>query len=203
MQSRFLHIDDAKTWDAFRQGNQAAFAYIFQSYFSKLYNYGKKFTKDEAVIADTLQQLFVDLWQKKKSLSATDQIGFYLYKSFRRALLRNLKKQTFATLSTNFETTLSREAQLIEEQLNAEQNTALKKALDQLSDLQREIIYLKFYNNLSYPEIGEVMEMSTTRVYDCVYKALHSLRHKINEPKTGLGISSAISLLVMISHIAI
>lgn len=186
MLSRFLHIDDTRTWDAFRTGNQAAFEHIYQTHFPAIYQYGRKFSKDTALISDTLQQLFTDLWQKRKKLGPTDHIKNYLYVAFRRALLRNQKKKSEALLqpyTVPFGISLSYEAQIIEQQHNQEQQATLQRALDQLTEKQREAVYLKFYDGLSYTEISEIMGVNATQVYDFVYKALRSLRSHLK--KTG------------------
>ncbi|WKN44539.1 RNA polymerase sigma factor [Tunicatimonas pelagia] len=184
MQSRFLHIDDTKTWNAFKSGNQAAFAYIYQAYFQPLYNYGRKFSSDDAIIGDTLQQLFTELWQRRKRLGSTNQIRNYLYKSFRRALLRNLAKKEKAEQSSiqiPFLVCLSHEAHLIQQQHTAEQLNHLEQALAQLTEKQREVIYLKFYDGLTYAEISEVMGISSAQAYDYMYKALKALRKNIKD----------------------
>jgi RNA polymerase sigma factor (sigma-70 family) len=183
LQSRFLHTDDTKTWNAFRQGNQAAFAYIYQAYFQPLYNYGRKFSSDDALIGDTLQQLFTELWQRRKRLGATDQIRNYLYKSFRRALLRNLAKQvrTESSNTSPFNICLSHEAHLIQQQHNRDQINSLQRAITQLTKKQREVVYLKFYDGLTYAEISEVMGIAPAQAYDFMYKALKSLRKNLKD----------------------
>ncbi len=203
MQSRFLHIDDTKTWDAFRHGNHAAFAYIYQTSFQELYNYGRKFCKDDALIGDVLQELFTGLWQKRKRLGSTDHIKNYLYRSFRRALIRKLQKQkknnTLTDTNFSFEISFSHEAQLIQRELDAEQFETLKLAINSLTDKQREIIFLKFYDGLSYAEISEITNLSTTQIYDFMYKALRSLRKNIKKGGADTSLSSsAISTITII-----
>ena len=186
MQRRFLHVDDSKTWNAFLEGNQAAFEFIYQTHFQALYNYGKKFSKDEALIGDTLQQLFTDLWQKRGNLGSTNQIKNYLYAAFRRSLLRNQKRSNHPSLlgESSFEITLSHEAHLIQQQHAQEQMAALQQAINGLTESQREVIYLKFYDGLSYTEISEIMGINAAQVYDFMYKALRSLRKDIRKPDT-------------------
>jgi len=179
LQSRFLHIDDKKTWDAFRDGNQAAFAHIYQAYFQPLYNYGRKFSSDDALIGDTLQQLFTELWQRRNRLGSTNQIRNYLYKSFRRALLKSLAKHAKSNPSTNslpFSIYLSHEAHLIQQQHTEKQVAGLQQAVSQLTEKQREVVYLKFYDGLTYAEISEVMEITPAQAHDFMYKALKALR---------------------------
>ena len=198
MQSRFLYIDDAKTWNAFKEGNQAAFAYFYEAYFQQLFNYGRKFSNNDALIGDTLQQLFTELWQRRKRLSSTDHIRNYLYKSFRRALVRNLAKGKKAEEANNqipFQVSLSHEAIIIQQQHDLEQLNHLEQAIVQLTEKQREVIYLKFYDGLTYTEISGVMGISSSQTYDYMYKALKSLRRNIKESSNYDELTSSALLL--------
>lgn len=206
MQSRFLYVDDTKTWEAFRGGNQTAFEYIYQTHFSSLYNYGRKFSKDDGLIGDTLQQLFTDLWQKRKSLGKTDKIKNYLYTAFRRSLLRNQKRsyQKVALPTTSsFEIILSHETRLIQQQSTQEQAESLQQALDQLTEKQREVIYLKFYDGLSYAEISNIMGVSSAQVYDFMYKALRSLRRNVKKPSALDSLTSSAFILALIHQLTV
>lgn len=57
-----------------------------------LYRYGFQYTKDKALIKDAIQDLFVELRQKRKRLSHTTSIKLYLYKSIRRKILGHKEK---------------------------------------------------------------------------------------------------------------
>ena len=203
MQSRFLHTNDTKTWDAFKSGNQAAFAHIYQTYFQPLYNYGRKFSQDDALIGDTLQQMFTELWQRRRRLGPTDQIRNYLYKSFRRALLKNVAKHTKGTQSTNslpFGICLSHEAYLIQQQHNKEQLLGLQRAIAQLTEKQREVVYLKFYDGLTYYEISEVTGITPAQAHDFIYKALKALRKNIKNNDGYSGLTSTALLLFLVGN---
>lgn len=203
MLSRFLHIDDTTTWNAFLSGNHDAFAHIYQTHFEALYAYGKKFTYDDALIGDTLQQLFTEIWHKRARLGPTDHIKNYLYKSFRRSLLRRLKKKSgysTAESEVNFPVSISHEDQLIQEQLDLEQLENLESAISLLSEKQREVIYLKFYDGLSYAEISEITGATSSQVYDLMYKALGSLRKKINKAHISPSLTSTVISFILICN---
>jgi len=50
------------------------------------------------------------------------------------------------------------------------------KSLEELSPQAREIIYLKFYGDLSYQEIGEMPGMKPDSAKKQVYRTVSSLR---------------------------
>jgi hypothetical protein len=83
---------DLELWNLFRSGSEPAFEYIYQTYFDKLYNYGCQFTQDHGLVEDVLQELFLELKQRCRHLSETDNIQPYLYSAFRRKLIRHPPK---------------------------------------------------------------------------------------------------------------
>ncbi len=48
-----------------------------------------------------------------------------------------------------------------------------------LTKRQREAIFLKFYNDLSYSDIASIMDLQVDSVYNVISKAIESLRHKL------------------------
>ena len=83
---------DSQLWNDFRKGEDYALAEIYRLYAAALFSYGKKFTNNNELVKDTIQDLFFNLIRTRSKLGATDQIYFYLLRSYRRALSRNLTK---------------------------------------------------------------------------------------------------------------
>ena len=182
MQGDDLSGAEERQWQDFKRGSQKAFQQIYEQYFPKLYNYGRKFSKDTALVEDCIQQLFVDLWRTKANLADTPSVKNYLYKSFRRALLHkiNYKSPSVFADEVPFEAILSPEAGIIREEEQAERQEWLRKAFQHLSEHQREAIFLKFYEQLSYVEVGQVMNLEVRAVYDLVYKGIARLKKQVH-----------------------
>jgi RNA polymerase sigma-70 factor (ECF subfamily) len=49
-------------------------------------------------------------------------------------------------------------------------------ALERLSSRQKEIIYLKYYQNLSYEEVSEIMNINYQVARNLLYQAIKSLK---------------------------
>ncbi len=172
-------------WSSFRGGNRKALDYIFEKHIRLLFAYGSKITKDQALVEDSIQDVFVELWRKREILSDTDNIKLYLLKSLRRKIVRTLSVQNRLHVvvldesAYDDELEFSVEFHLIQEQTSLEQRQQLKTALTQLSKRQREAIYLKFYEHLTYEEISEMMSLSIKSTYKLIGKAIDSLRSYI------------------------
>ncbi len=112
-------------------------------------------------------------------------IKFYLLKSLRRKLLRALHRQnkifTGDQLPENyeFEVVFSAENALMIEESDREQLQLLTRALNSLLPRQKEAIYLRLYNNLSYDEISELMGVNVQTARNYVHQALMEMRKRM------------------------
>src|SRR5205085_1022777 len=80
--------------------------------------------------------------------------------------------------SFTFEVSYDNQLILEEEEQRLQKN--VKEILSKLPVRQQEIVYLRFYEGLSYEEIAEVMDIAVTSVYKMWYKALENLKGELN-----------------------
>ncbi|NIG54566.1 RNA polymerase sigma factor [Chitinophaga sp. Cy-1792] len=172
-------------WNKFRQGDRHAFSSIYDTYIDDLYHYGMHFCQDNERVRDCLQDLFQDLWSSRSHLSENIiNIKYYLISSLRRRLLRSLKndRKREELLDFEFELTQPQETTLIRQETIAEQQKLLQQALNTLTRRQREAIYLRFYQSLSYKEVAEMMDMQVDSVYNTISKAITILKKTVTLP---------------------
>ena len=176
---------DSEIWTSFKQGDKKALDYVFEKYVRLLYAYGAKITSNTSLVEDSIQDLFVELWHRRASLSDVTSIKFYLLKSLRRKIVRNLAKINEIGVDEStledyeMEVEFSQEFKIIQEQVSLEQRDKLFKALALLTKRQREAIYLKFYEKISYEEIAEIMNLGIKSTYNLIGKAIDILRNNI------------------------
>ena len=168
-------------WQLFIEGDLNAFSTIFKTYYSPLHNYGLKISGNPSLTEDGLQSFFVYLYDNHKNLGAVTHVKSYLFVSFRRALLKHLKKERkFTTYNEVFERSdvfaFSPEELMVEQEFTKIRVHALTAMLNKLSARERESIYLKYYSNLSTSEIAEVMNISYQSVLNTLQKAFSKLR---------------------------
>lgn len=178
------NLTDIKLWTDFRDGDNESLSKIFNEYSQKLFSYGLKLTNNHLIIEDSIQELFSDLIRKRKTLGDTNNIQFYLIKSFKRKLVRLLqreKKYTFNEAGEEyFEVTYSIEQDIIVEESFKQKAILLQRALKSLSPRQKEAIYLKFTEELEYEEIAEMLDMSVESCRNLIYRAIKALKESLN-----------------------
>ena len=187
---------DQQLWLDFQQGDERAYATIYTTHFNHLFRYGKKFTPDIELIEDCIQDLFVHLWKSRESLSIPESIKNYLFKSLRFSLFKKLKitqDYSLDELVVNeyaHEIISSQERILIDEDEKLETKIKIENALKILPKRQKEAIFLKFYSELTYPEIAEIMEISAQAVYNLISKSIIQLQKEITLALIALSILS-------------
>lgn len=164
---------DKKIWNEFRKGENHALSTIYLQHVHLLYRYGSKFTSDNEMVKDVIQDMFIDLINNRDNLGETNNICFYLMTSFRRRLARSMSRNTNVIFSgdANFSADIvySAEQELIDKENLTIREQKVKNALASLSPRQREILFYKFFCDFSYEQICEIMELQ----YDSARKQTH------------------------------
>jgi RNA polymerase sigma factor (sigma-70 family) len=168
---------DRELWDAFKEGSLTAYKIIYQQNAENLLGYGNTLTSYRSVASDCIQDLFVDLWNKRSKLGEVNHIKGYLFTCYKRRLIDMLKKQQkFRHIKylIGFEIFLSEPVSNWD--LEEDQKAAITSALNELPYQVKEAIYLRFFNNLPCPEIGIIMGIKTQSVYNLISSGLKTLR---------------------------
>jgi RNA polymerase sigma factor (sigma-70 family) len=173
-------LSDRELWESYKNGDRAAFGLLFRTYYPLLFQFGFKYIQDRELLEDCIQDLFVELWQNKSSKSV-QSIKAYLFKSVKYKIFRALRKAASggAKLQEDMHFELSHDTILIEIEEKREQLSMLSKAMQQLTSRQKEIIYLQYYQRLSYEEVSEVMEISYQAARNLCYQAVKALKREM------------------------
>ena len=177
-------MNDLALWRKLKDGDQQALEKIYREQVNALLSYGKKLTKNEQLIEDAIQDLFIELWKNRNGLGDTDSIRRYLLTSLRRKIIRMIQKQSKHAGSLEVEdlpfmATLGIDEQIMARESSAEKSQQLKMAMEQLSKRQKEVIYLKYYMELDYNDIGEIMNLNYQSVRNLAFNALKSLKNRM------------------------
>ena len=159
---------------------KSVFETVFLQYHSVLHAYGLSLLINHSLVEDSIQELFIYIYEKDIDLENITNIKAYLFISLRRRILS--KKQFFSIPISD----ITEDHESIEDPKN--ENNRIQVLLSALPTRQREAIYLKFFNKLSAKEIAEVMEIKPQVVANTLFKALKKLK----------SIASKISILLLI-----
>ncbi len=138
-----------------------------------------KIVRDPDLVEDAIQDLFTDLWRTRSQLGEARSVRYYLFRSLRRKIHRSVKPDT-NRLSEDLpelgEAALPIESEIIGEEELMLDKARLKAWLKQLPARQYEALMLRFYQDLSYQEIAQIMNISEQGARNMIQKSLYTLR---------------------------
>jgi RNA polymerase sigma-70 factor (ECF subfamily) len=185
MQEKFNKKDEDLLWKKMKLGDQKSFSIIFKFYYPKLYTYGIKLLPFSDLVRDQIQDLFINIWQSREALGDVSNLKAYLFISLRRRLLNSKEKrqhtEPIESLSEkDYQSWLFEPAEFIDAAfVSSNVRERLIKNLNSLSVNQREIIFLRFYNQLTYSEIANIVNIKEQSIKNNMPKILQKLAEGI------------------------
>ena len=173
--------EEEQLWKHFTGGNEKALEELIRLFSKPLALYGRKLVKDDLLIQDCIQEVYIQLWQYRSGLRQVTEIRPYLFTCLRRKIISTLKRQSIFVSSSHepelpFLIEFSIETKLIENESEAERVQMINRFINQLPKRQKEAIYLRFFENMSNDEIAEVMGIKYQTATNLIHEALASLR---------------------------
>jgi RNA polymerase sigma factor (sigma-70 family) len=180
--SEAKHTEDSKLWVAMQAGENWAFSELIKLHYRALYSYGTKLTADKELVQDSIQDVFLDIWRRRDKISLAESPKFYLLQSLKHKIYRHNTVNRLFYNATQidpehaFQVEFSIEIELIREEEHQYYAQRLTEMINRLSPRQKEVIYLRFYQNLTYEEIADFMQINRQTVYNLLGSALQRLR---------------------------
>lgn len=174
---------DLLYWQQLQGGGELGLKKLIERYFNTLQNYGYKFIRDEDFVKDCVQEVFIEIWSRRSRLSTPESVRAYLLGSVRKRVLREGFRQRInrddeaADLENDLTfVEFSPEWSVIEQESLAETTQRISDSLNQLPKRQREVIYLRYYQNLDRDEIAEIMGVNPQSVSNLLQAAFKTFR---------------------------
>jgi RNA polymerase sigma factor (sigma-70 family) len=176
-------------WKSFLKGDDKSFSLIYQQHIDGLFLYGSKLCADRELVRDCIQEIFVDLFLKRKKMNREIiNLKSYLFVSLRNCILKKAEKtRKLDTIGGNddendgpFYTEYNFLDKYIELEISTEIKKKLQSKINNLPSRQKEIIYLKFEEEMDYPEIARILKISVESARKLLYRALLTLRKTVD-----------------------
>lgn len=154
-----------------------------KKHYEALFRYGQHFTKDETIVTDSLQDVFINLWENRQKADMISFLRPYLLKALKRRIIRvagqrrkkiDLPGEKFEDYQFSLE--FSIEDIIIEKQLAEEKAAKLRHILEQLPARQKEAIYLIYYQQLDHNQVAELMNITRQSVYNLLSESMVRIR---------------------------
>lgn len=176
-------LTDSQLWQQLKNGSESALSGLLNRHFNPLLNYGYKFVRDEDFVKDCVQEVFIEIWNRRDRVSVPDSVRAYLLSCVRRRVLRESYRQHIGQDDEADEreteghfVEFSPESLLIEQESLVETTHRIADALNKMPRRQREVIYLRYYQNLERDEIAEIMSVNPQSVSNLLQSAFRRFR---------------------------
>ncbi|WP_269235527.1 RNA polymerase sigma factor [Flavobacterium flavigenum] len=174
---------DSNLWNQIKKGDSYAYHKLYDSYIDALFTFGIQYTNDDALVEDSIHDVFIELHQYRNKIAEEVAVKSYLFKSLRRNIHRKLKAKTKLVYHQSMEegiyVTDSAEDEFIFNETILNRNTALALLLSSLTEKQRYALHLRFSEDYSYEEISSVLGITLESCRTLIYRSLKDIRAKL------------------------
>lgn len=171
-------ISDLELVEAIKADDEKAYRMLFDRYYKYLLVTAYAYVKDENTIRDLTQDVFFEIWKKRKSLNISN-VKPYLRRSVINKALNYIKAQRMDFEETDEPFDLP-EPSRVQQKLEAEQlQEVINKAVESLPERCRVIFALRRYEELSLKEIAAKLDISPKTVENQLTKAMKILRSAV------------------------
>jgi RNA polymerase sigma factor (sigma-70 family) len=172
--------NDVILWVAFQEGDADALGKLVRRHYNALLQYARKFSRDEDLIADCIQNVLLRVWDTRHRLTVPTNVKYYLLGSVRHAVVEAVRGASVLEHDYEWEThtadATNVEADWIRQEADTLTMQQLKDNFEKLPPRQREALYLRYYEDLSYSEISQLMGITSQSVANALQIALQKLR---------------------------
>lgn len=182
MQEKNKHIAIDYCWKEFLANKDGydAFSFIYDSYVHDLLSYGVNLGFDEDTCRDAVHDVFCKILSDKNKFLNVNNLTSYLFRAVRNYLF-NFQKKNHNLSDSSFENIpFFTEVTTLESLIDREDTEKLKQTvenlLNQLTPRQREVVYLRYMQEMDYEEIAVLMEINYNSARRLVHRSIEHLR---------------------------
>lgn len=163
---------------------KSSFSQLYNVYINELYSYGKALGMGNEDLEDAIHDVFLQIIDRQNQLNLDfDNIKFYLFRCLRNRMISdrrkskdlenvdNIDEYTFSIKVTSLDS-------LIEEEEKVLLSNRIETLLLSLTNRQREAIYLRYMQDLSYEEIASLLDITEKGSRKLVSRAIENIRDK-------------------------
>lgn len=177
--------DETYFLSGLKSGDPVVFEALFLHVYDHLWRFALSIVGVHELAEDTVQDVLLSLWERRNEIEIRGSLASYLFSAVRRHALRRLRKGR--TEDRIGSTWLNEEIPAMGSigsphfDESAESMRFLRVALNNLSPVRRQVLLLRWADQLSYDEIAEIMDMSAEAVRAHVSRAYRTLRKMLTD----------------------
>jgi RNA polymerase sigma-70 factor, ECF subfamily len=159
-----------------QKGSDKAFLQLFQTYEEDVYRMAYVYVKNENDALDVVQEVAYKSFKKIHTLKEPQYFKTWLIKMTITTAINVIRmKKKVVPLQ------LGKEQVINSELIDIPLSLTLRDLLNILNEQEKSVVLLKYYNDFSFNEIAEVLELPLGTAKSLLYRALRKLRKELKE----------------------
>jgi len=180
-----MRIEDKILFNEIRKGNKVVYESLFAEYYESLVRFAEKYTFDQYISEDLVQELFIHIWEQAPKMEIKTSIKAYFYQAIRNRCLNYLKSLKvkdkhhliYVDVLINTEDDIEVYDPLLLNQI--------RDSIEELPPQMSKIFKLKLVEGLKYAEIATELDISLNSVKTQLRRARKKIRESLLQ-KTNL-----------------
>lgn len=162
--------------------DRKTFETLFREHYNALCRFAHGYLQDFETAEEIVQDVFVNLWQKRDSIEKEKNIKSYLFTSVKNRSLNYIRdNKKFRSYFLDVETELDIPVYDVDYHSEAYISNKVERAMDRLPGKCREVFELSRFDGLKYKDVAEKLGISVKTVEAQMSKALKILREELSD----------------------
>ncbi len=173
---------DEKILSRIKTGDTGALGVLYMEYAPKVRDFAFRFVQNEEEAADITHDIFFKLWEMRKSLSEITSIKAYLFRMTKNAILNNYRQKL---IHDKYSDDIRKHNTEESDDTDSSVTTSdllemIELAIDRMPEQRKRVFCMSRYENMSYEQIAEKLDISPKTVQYHISMALAELRKVIH-----------------------
>lgn len=192
---RFSDAADDELVQAYIAGNNEAFDVLLERHQNKLFSYIFFLVRDEELANDVFQETFVKaiMMMQQKRYVFSGKFSSWIMRIAHNYIVDQFRqdRKECVSLPDPIDQNHIYERNLLEDNVEAsliceQTHDEVRRMVERLPQNQREIVFMRFYQNLSFREIADILDISINTALGRMRYALINLRKMYTLRRTSL-----------------
>lgn len=162
-------------------GDVWAFTSFYEQHVDSLQRYLHLYTKSKEAVEETIQQVFMKVWERRETLEGITSLKAYVYRSSKNCFLDKMRKNK---LEAKVLLVIHPEQEESEEHSDTkimcdQHNKIVYDAINLLPEKRKQIVKLRIKDELTLDEIAKKLAISKFVVKKQLYKGMHLIRMRL------------------------
>jgi len=168
----------------FTSGDLRAFDLLYHTYYNRLYNFVFGLIKIRTESEGIVQEVFIKIWESRNQLNKHSSFESFLFTVAYNTTISLLRKKATEKKYIEYIKSIQIETELplIDEELDLKKlNKTITEEIDKLPKRQKEVFKLKYFENYSYKQIADKLQISVNTVENHMAKSRLFLKQNLSK----------------------